>query len=474
VTAEPARGRGPRADAARGRRDATSLRNRIAAAGSLVVFVALVLASLIVFAAARRNLHDRLDSSLIATASSAAKIIQPPGQEGSDQSRTSGVLDIDGSLVQVLPSPLHTGKAPLGAISDEDAAVIEGKAPAYFSTITYQDQPYRLYTSLYQGQAGILIRVAKTTSATTAVLRTLLLLLAALTLAGTLIAAAGMRLLAGRVLSPVARLTRTIEHVTDTGDLATRVEAAGRDEIGRLARAFTAMMSALDSSIQAQQRLVADASHELRTPLTSLTTNLELLAEPEGLTDPQAPVLLGAAREQSQQLRNLINDIVDLGRYGQTQPHTEDIRVDLLAREIIDRATRNTQAVRIALSVPDDGAGCLIHADPDAIARALGNLIDNAAKWSPPGGTIEVDIDTSPAGVLCAVTDHGPGIPAADLPFIFDRFYRSTTARSRPGSGLGLSIVRQIADTHGGTITARTDPDGTVLRLTLPRTPAGT
>lgn len=447
-----------------------SLRARIALAGSLVVFVALLLASLVVYAAADRDLHDRLDSSLVAAASSAAKFVQQSNQDGSQQSRTvAGVLGVGGSLFQVLPSPLQIGKAPLAAITDTDVAVNAGNAPAYFRTVTYQGQPYRLYSALYKGQAGTLIRVAKPISGTTAELHTLQLLLAALTMGGTLIAAVGTRLFAGRVLQPVARLTRTVEQVTETRDLTTPVEATGRDEIARLGWAFTSMMSALHDSIEAQQRLVADASHELRTPLTSLTTNLELLAEPDGLTDPQAPVLLHAAREQSQHLLNLINDLVDLARYGQTELYTEDVRVDLLAREIIDRLIRNTHSVSIALRVPDNGDACLIHADPAAIARAIGNLIDNATKWSPTNGLVEVDIEADPTYVICAVTDHGPGIPAADLPFIFDRFYRSTSARSRPGSGLGLSIVRQIADTHGGTITAEPLPTGTVLRLTLPR-----
>jgi two-component system sensor histidine kinase MprB len=244
------------------------------------------------------------------------------------------------------------------------------------------------------------------------------------------------------------------------------MDARGTDEIGRLARSFIAMMAALDASVQAQRRLVADASHELRTPLTSLTTNLELLAEPGGLTDPQAASLLAAAREQSGELRMLTNDLVDLARYGEAEAYREDVRLDLLAEQVVARAARRAPLLRLETEL----AACLVYADPDAIERALGNLVDNAVKWSPDGGVIRVVVSVRGDEAQTEVSDQGPGIPAQDLPFVFDRFYRSAAARAKPGWGLGLSIVRQIADAHDGTVSAHpaVPGPGTGMRFTLP------
>jgi two-component system sensor histidine kinase MprB len=186
------------------------------------------------------------------------------------------------------------------------------------------------------------------------------------------------------------------------------------------------------------------------------------------LADPQAPALVADARAQAAELTSLVNDLVDLGRYERARPHTEDVRLDLLAARVLERAAaRSPRADLVAELVP-----CLVHADPDAVERAIGNLVDNAVKWSPEGGRITVATD---AGGSVTVSDEGPGIPAADLPFVFDRFYRSPAARSLPGSGLGLAIVRQIAETYGGGVAVEPLPQGVRMRLRLPpvRPPAG-
>ncbi|WP_434975456.1 sensor histidine kinase [Streptomyces mesophilus] len=306
------------------------------------------------------------------------------------------------------------------------------------------------------------MRAAIPVSAIQAPLDRLKLLLFAITLGGSLLAAVVARLVAGRVLRPVRELTETVEHITATQDLAAPIETRGSDEIARLARAFASMTSALDASVGTQRRLVADASHELRTPLTSLTTNLELLGEGKGVADPQAPELVTAAREQTRELTVLVNDVIDLARYGSIDTPTEDTRLDLLALRVAERAEQRVPGLRIHT----DLVPCLVHGDPDALERAAGNLVDNAVKWSPPGGRLRVRVDSD--GTL-SVTDEGPGVPAADLPYIFDRFYRSPQARSLPGSGLGLAIVRQIVETHGGTVAAeRPAEGGACLRMTLP------
>ena len=451
-----------------------SLRTRIGLLGGLVVLGVLGAAALLFYPAADRDLHDQIDASLISAAATAPQLAAQLKQEIRDSDGAPGsgrLLTVGDTLIQFLNAPLSGGEeadgdSALAPVTAQDLDVAAGRAPAYFQTVEYQHTQYRVYTELYQAGAGTLVRVARPDSAATAQLDHLRMLLLVAVLAGAVGAALAARLLAGRVLRPVHGLTETVEHVARTGDLAARINTAGRDEIGRLARSFTAMMAALDESVQAQQRLVADASHELRTPLTSLTTNLELLAEPAGLADPQAPLLLSAAAAQCRELRSLVNDLVDLARYGEAAPHREAVRLDLLAERVLGRAKERAPGRRFTTGL----APCLIDADPDAIERAVGNLVDNAVKWSPAGGEIRVRVLIQPdmsQGTL-TVSDEGPGIPAADLPHVFDRFYRSASARSKPGSGLGLSIVRRIAEVHGGCVAAHPLPHGVEMRLTLP------
>lgn len=450
-----------------------SLRARVALVCGLAVFVALLAAALVVYPVADRDLHDQLDSSLVTTASNAPQFAQRLKRQALEDggAPADGVLTIGDTLLQFVSVDALEPPDPsigLGRLTDEDAQVADGGLSPYFSSTTYQGREYRMYTAP-SIKPGLLVRVARPESVVFGPLERLGFILAALVLGGALAVGLGARLLAGRVLRPVRALTETVEHVTATQDLTLdlkrRVDTQGRDEIGRLARSFAAMMAALDDSVQTQRRLVADASHELRTPLTSLTTNLELLAEEGGLADPQAPALLGSAREQSIELRALINDLVDLARYGRAETYREDVRLDLLAAAVVERAAKRAPRARFESRLDE----CFVHADPDAIERAIGNLVDNALKWSPPEGVVRVAVSAGAREAVFSISDEGPGVPPSDLPHIFDRFYRSPAARSKPGSGLGLSIVRQIADTHCGRVVAQPSSRGLELLLTLPR-----
>jgi len=193
----------------------------------------------------------------------------------------------------------------------------------------------------------MLVRVARPASDATSTQAALGWLLVALIPACAIGAAVVARLAAGRVLRPVGRLTETVEAIKATGDLSAPIETPGQDEISRLGQAFAAMTAALDESVGAQRRLVADASHELRTPLTSLTTNLELLAEQPN--DPNAPALAAAALAQAGELRVLINDLVDLARYGHAPFHIEDVRLDLVAERVAARAAGRSPGLRYEL-----------------------------------------------------------------------------------------------------------------------------
>jgi two-component system, OmpR family, sensor histidine kinase MprB len=445
-----------------------NLRTRIGLAGGAVVLGTLAVVSAVLYPAVAGKAREQVDASLLTAAAAAPDTIGQMKQKlarNDTPAFPAGPLDLGSSLLQIIADPADPAAgADFAPVDPRELAVAAGTAPAYFHDTDYRGRRYRVYTTLVVPGKGPLIRVARPAADEDPTLSRLWLLLIGLTFGGSLGAAAAARLAAGRVLQPVRRLTDTVERVTATRDLTAPVPAGGRDEIGRLARSFTAMMSALDDSVTAQRRLVADASHELRTPLTSLTTNLELLDERGGTADPQAPALVHAARDQARELTVLVNDLVDLARYGEGETHTEDARLDLLAERVVRRARGHAHtAVRFEL----EAAESLVHADPDAIERAIANLVDNAVKWSPPGGLVRVVV----AAGEVSVSDQGPGIPAADLPYVFDRFYRSPAARALPGSGLGLAIVRQIAETHGGSVSADPRPRGGCLRLSLP--PAG-
>ena len=337
-----------------------------------------------------------------------------------------------------------------------------GTGKPYFYDEVYRSVDYRIYTTQFPGNPGVLVRVARPVSDAASTQTALGWLLAALVPAAAIGAAVVARLAAGRVLRPVGRLTETVELIRATGDLSAPIETPGQDEISRLGQAFAAMTAALDESVGAQRRLVADASHELRTPLTSLITNLELVDERPD--DPSAPALVAAALAEAGELRVLINDLVDLARDGRASFHIEDVRLDLVAERVTARAVDRAPGLVYEL----DCRPTLVRGDPDALERAVGNLVDNALKWSPPGGRIRI----SAAAGTVEVSDDGPGIPADDLPYVFDRFYRSATARALPGSGLGLAIVRRIADMHNGTVEAIPLQQGVKLRISVPEVTA--
>jgi len=273
--------------------------------------------------------------------------------------------------------------------------------------------------------------------------------------AGASIARAGLR--------PVERLTAAAEHVAATGELDP-IEVRGDDEIARLTHAFNAMLSALDEARTRQRRLVADAGHELRTPLTSLRTNLDLLAQSDregGLDGAERAELIDDVRAQITELSTLVTDLMELSRENAPQADLQSIDLADVVRDALSRVRR--RAPHIMFSA--DLRPWLLEGDAGLLGRAATNLLDNAAKWSPPAGTVWVSLRD---GVL-EVYDEGPGIAEDDLPHVFERFYRSSEARGRPGSGLGLAIVRTAALRHGGQVSASRAPTGGArLTMSLP------
>ncbi len=275
----------------------------------------------------------------------------------------------------------------------------------------------------------------------------------------------GLGYVIGRdTIRPVERLTAAAEHVAATQDLASTIDERGDDELGRLGRSFNSMLRALAASRQQQAQLISDAGHELRTPLTSLRTNIEVLLRVKDLPDEDRAELLADVQAQLEEMTTLVGDVVELAREDEAQSEPIEVRFDPIVERAVERARRRAPSVVFDVELMPGS----IWAHPALLERAVLNVLDNAAKWSPPGGTISVRLDRGELWTL-EVLDQGPGIAAADLPHVFERFYRADTARALPGSGLGLAIVQQVVASHGGTVAALSPPGGgTLIRIQLP------
>jgi two-component system sensor histidine kinase MprB len=338
--------------------------------------------------------------------------------------------------------------------------VADGRRPAFFSDEDVDGTNVRVLTQ--RVGPNLAVQLARPLTEVDDALSNLRLGLVLGSLAVIALAAFLARYATRHAVRPVTDLTETAEHVARTRDLSRRIEAQGEDELARLAASFNTMLEALDDSQRAQRRLVADASHELRTPLTSLRTNLEVLGRPGALPEADRERLRADLVAQIEELGMLVGDLIELARDGEPngEPH-EEVRLDELVACAVERARRHAPDV----AFETDLEPCVATGARGRLDRAVANLLDNAAKWSPRGGTVEVVLRD---GEL-TVRDHGPGIAAADLPHVFDRFYRATAARGRAGSGLGLAIVRHVAEGHGGSVRAEAAPGGgALLRLALP------
>jgi two-component system sensor histidine kinase MprB len=446
-----------------------SLRGRLSLLVALTVAIAVALVSLGAYFTVQRVLYAQFNSSLERTAVNAATgylQIPPPGTRVPSYYALSGkrvaIVNAEGDvLVHTTPSP---------PISDTEVAVARGGTQRVPTHRTDEKTDTRVVAVPYRGLQGAALVVAQSLRGVQSTLRELAIVLAVIGVAGIVAAAAAGTVIARGGLRPVLRLTRATERVAETGDLRP-IPVASDDELGRLTRSFNGMLEALGASQDQQRRLVADAGHELRTPLTSLRTNLELLISADR---PDAPALTETDREdihadlhaQLDELTTLVGDLVLLAR--DEAPHTESEPVELaeVSERALERAQRRGGDVRFESSIePWTVAG-----DAGVLERAVLNLLDNAVKFSPPGGAVRLTLRPLGDGTaVVEVADSGPGIADEDLPKVFDRFYRSLQARTLPGSGLGLAIVKQAARLHGGAVFAGHSPDGgALLALRLP------
>lgn len=448
-----------------------SLASRVTLLTTMAVGLTVAMLALGAYITVRVQLQSTLDESLLERAHAAAQ--------------TDALAELTGGQYRLPPWALGAGDvrivfitadrtarptddmAPLD-LGEPELAVAAGDARHSIRTLVSDEERYRVATvpAVGRGQALVL---AQSLEPQDRVLKRLGIVMLLFGLAGVIAAALAGWGVAANGLRPVRRLTDSVEDIARTEDL-TPLRVEGHDEIARLATAFNAMLTALSASRDRQQRLVADAGHELRTPLTSLRTNIDLLTQADAVgatgsapaLDPQARAeLLGDITAQIDELTTLIGDLVELAR--EEAPAQVIAEVDLA--DVIDRALARVRRRAPSLTFELDVRPWWVTGDAAALERAVTNLLDNAAKWSPAGGTVRLTLGEG----LLTIDDQGPGIAGDDRPRVFDRFYRSLDARSMPGSGLGLSIVRQVAERHSGQVRAVASPSGGArLQMRLP------
>ena len=437
-----------------------SLRARVGLLAFAVVILGVGLAVGGGYYFAQRELHQEVDQFLERRARAVSEVVQRPADLALQRERGArpfigriALADFD-AHVQIL----NTDGRPVFAISNvqlpvgaEDRRLANEGGESVRQTVRLDGRRYRMLTTALGGNGAV--QVARDLGETDRALNDLLSRTIPLGVILAAAAAAMAWLLARRALRPVERLTSAAEHVARTQELAGTIDVARDDEVGRLARSFNAMLEALQTSRRQQQQLVADAGHELRTPLTSMRTNIELLQRAESLERSEQGRILADVNAELRELSELVRELVELaGEPGATDEPSTTIDLADLAADAAARAGRRTGRD----ITTEATSGGLIAGQRGSLERAVDNLVGNAVKFSPDGTPIRIVT----GGGRLEVHDSGPGIPTEDRPLVFERFFRSASARAQPGSGLGLAIVQQIVERHGGRVWAGTSPTG--------------
>ncbi len=445
-----------------------SLRTRVTGLAAVCVGTAVALVSLAGYFTVRTSLYDQLDTTLLQRADSLRSALANAEQLGGIPPSFFSAADIRVGLLDG-----RTGQSVVGGdleLGPRELAVARGEQSQSLRT----DKARDLRVAAVSAGPDAALVVASGLDTTRITLSRLGLVFILVGGAGVLLAAAAGTAVAQGGLRPVQRLTEATERIARTGALQP-IAISGDDELARLTGSFNSMLAALAESQERQRRLVADAGHELRTPLTSLRTNLELLAASDrpdapSLSEQDRKEISDDVRAQVEELSTLVGDIVELAREDAPQVVHEPVELADVVERALARAARRAPGVHFEVDlVPWSLLG-----DANALERAVLNLLDNAVKWSPTGATVTVRLAPTGRGTGAVdIADTGPGVADADLPYIFERFYRSSDARTLPGSGLGLAIVAQVAARHEGTVRARKSLAGEMLMtLELPGQPS--
>lgn len=446
-----------------------SLRVRIALLSAAAVAIAIGIAAFVTFTATEReliaevdaSLHDRIDR--IQDADNPFELIAALAFDGraGRSPFDRGLRGFDAVFWQFVPTggPAITDYPgsdglPFGPLEQD---VADGQIPLAIRTANVGDDNLRLLTTTIP--SGV-IQVARSLAEVDSSLEGLASVLRLAAVVGVLLAGVVGYVVARGAVRPIGQLAAAAEHVAVTQELAARIDVDRSDEIGRLAESFNAMLAALDGSRQQQRRLVRDAGHELRTPLTALRTNVELLGRVEDIPDLERERMIADIDAEIQELTQLVAELVNLAAEPpQDEVAMEDLELGELVERVADKYRRRAgRTIQVEADVSP------VVGDPAGLERAVSNLVDNATKWSPADSTVGISV----AKGRVTVTDQGPGIGVEDRPFVFDRFYRATTARSQPGSGLGLSIVAKTAIDHGGTVFVDDPATGAAVGFEIP------
>lgn len=448
-----------------------TLRRRIAAVASVSVALVAIAAAAGIYFGVRSDLRGQVDRSLQAKAQGIVDSrFGGPGEIGG---QPPGGERFGGFPGRVRPAPFGGASGYVQFVSpDGEAEVPGGQGSARTISLTPQDERIALSGSgsslsdrtvggtdlrvltLGAGSLGA-VMVARPLTEVNRVLSGMLWLLIVVGAGGIVLAGVLGLLIARTALAPIARFTKRAETLSGGLDLSQRLEVEGDDELARLARSFNVTLDALERSLEAQRHLIADASHELRTPIASLRANIEVLGEADRLSAEDREALRSDVLDELDELTALVADVVELARGQRMQGPAEEVPLDEVVREALQRSERRASGLRFEADLQPT----VVRGDQGRIARAVSNVIENARKWSPAGGVVEVGLHDA----VLSVRDHGPGFEEGDLPYVFDRFYRSEKARGMPGSGLGLAIVRQAAEAHGGEASAANAPGGGAL-----------
>jgi two-component system sensor histidine kinase MprB len=430
----------------------------MAAVAGVAVAVTVLLAAGIVYFAVRANLRGEVERDLERRAVAISEGRDPGGRGGPGRHGGPGHGG-PGDPGHFRPPPDRFGGAeglvqrldadgrPRPAVipvSDEAARFVRAAAGGRMTEDAEVQGVHVMVVTVAPSSSGTGVQVARPLTEVDSVLGNVLAVLIVVGVGGIGVAVVLGLGVAQTALAPIAGFTRRTEEIAGRPEaLSERIDVVGRDELARLAASFNRALDALERSVQTQRQLVADAGHELRTPIASLRANVQTLEEADRLPPAELAALRADIVSELDELTALVGDVVELARGERPDEALDDVRLDEVVRSLVQRAERRgDKHVRYAVHAEPT----LVRGDGERIGRAISNVLDNARKWSPEGGEIEVSLRD---GVLL-VRDHGPGFAEEDLPRVFERFYRSAAARSMPGSGLGLSIVRQAAEAHGG------------------------